>query len=250
FKQRNGYDLPEFVRRSIASGNVPRIQTGDENDAAVGHAVAEATGRVGSAGGAGGDGAGEQDVIVLASGNLGLIYLMDAPRRLSLEEIDERHPRLIEALRRHQHIGFLLIRSRDRGPVVLGARGERYLDIDEVVGEDPLARFAPTAADHLRRSDGFAHVADIMVNSFYDAEVEQGCAFEELISFHGGLGGPQTQPFILHPVGLAMPPDPVIGAAAVHDVLLGWRRLLQGQPVGRGRPLEQPPTLPVRRPVS
>jgi uncharacterized membrane protein YvlD (DUF360 family) len=250
FKQRNGYDLPEFVRRSIASGNVPRIQTGDENDAAVGHAVAEATGRVENAGGAGGDGAGEQDVIVLASGNLGLIYLMDAPRRLSLEEIGERHPRLIEALRRHQHIGFLLIRSRDRGPVVLGPRGERYLDIDEVVGEDPLARFAPTAADHLRRSDGFAHVADIMVNSFYDAEVEQGCAFEELISFHGGLGGPQTQPFILHPVGLAMPPDPVIGAAAVHDVLLGWRRLLQGQPVGRGRPLEQPPTLPVRRPVS
>jgi hypothetical protein len=250
FKQRNGYDLPEFVRRSIASGNVPRIQTGDENDAAVGHAVAEATGRVENAGGAGGDGAGEQDVIVLASGNLGLIYLMDAPRRLSLEEIGERHPRLIEALRRHQHIGFLLIRSRDRGPVVLGPRGERYLDIDEVVGEDPLAPFAPTAADHLRRSDGFAHVADIMVNSFYDAEVEQGCAFEELISFHGGLGGPQTQPFILHPVGLAMPPDPVIGAAAVHDVLLGWRRLLQGQPVGRGRPLEQPPTLPVRRPVS
>ena len=25
-----------------------------------------------------------------------------------------------------------------------------------------------------------------------------------------------------------MPADPVVGAAAVHDVLLGWRRLLQG----------------------
>ncbi len=252
FKQRNGYDLREFVERSIAGGNVPRIQTGDENDAAVGHAVAEATGRVE---GARGDGTGGQDVIVLASGNLGLIYLMDSPRRLTLEEIDERHPKLLAALRTHPHIGFLLVRSGERGPVVLGARGTRYLagdDIagDEVVGEDPLAPFAPTAADHLRRSDGFAHVGDIMVNSFYDAEVEQGCAFEELISFHGGLGGPQTQPFILHPVRLAMPPDPVIGAAAVHDVLLGWRRLLQGQPVGRGRPPEQPPTLPVRRPVS
>ncbi len=227
FKQRNGYDLREFVERSIAGGNVPRIQTGDENDAAVGHAVAEATGR--SEGGRDGHGGvGEEAVIVLASGNLGLIYLMDAPHRQSLEEIEKRHPRLIEALRRHQHIGFLLVRSRERGPVVLGARGERYLAGDEVVGEDPLAPFAPSAADHLRRTDGFAHVADIMVNSFYDPEVEQGCAFEELISFHGGLGGPQTQPFILHPVELAMPPDPVIGAAAVHDVLLGWRRLLQG----------------------
>ncbi len=231
FKQRNGYDLREFVERSITGGNVPRIQTGDENDAAVGHAVAEATGRVAGARGAGeGSAGGGQDVIVLASGNLGLIYLMDSPRRLTLEEIDERHPKLLGALRTHPHIGFLLVRSDERGPVVLGAGGARYLAGDDVVGDDPLAPFAPTAADHLRRTDGFPHVADIMVNSFYDAEVEQGCAFEELISFHGGLGGPQTQPFILHPAGLAMPPHPVIGAAAVHDVLLGWRHQLQGSP--------------------
>ena len=110
---------------------------------------------------------------------------------------------------------------------MLGARGTRYLADDTVVGEDPLAPFPPGAAAHLRRTDGFEHVADIMVNSFYDADVEQGCAFEELISFHGGLGGPQTQPFILHPVALPMPADPVVGAAAVHDLLLGWRRSLQ-----------------------
>ena len=40
-----------------------------------------------------------------------------------------------------------------------------------------------------------------MVGSFYDPELDEGCAFEELISFHGGLGGPQTRPFILHPDG-------------------------------------------------
>ena len=137
---------------------------------------------------------------------------------------------------------------------MLGARGTRYLADDTVAGEDPLAPFPPGAAAHLRRTDGFEHVADIMVNSFYDADVEQGCAFEELISFHGGLGGPQTQPFILHPVALPMPANPVVGAAAVHDLLLGWRRSLQGEPAGepagRGRPPEQPPTRPVRRPVS
>ena len=38
-----------------------------------------------------------------------------------------------------------------------------------------------------------------MVGSFYDPDLDEGCAFEELISFHGGLGGPQTRPFILHP---------------------------------------------------
>ena len=224
FKQRNGYGLHQFVERSIASGKVSRLKTGDENDAAVGHAVAEATGHVEGQSSAG---IGEHDVIVLASGNLGLIYLMDTPHRLSQEEIDERHPSLLQSLRNHPHIGFLLVRSRERGPVVLGARGTRYLADDSVDGDDPLSPFSPRAAAHLRRTDGFEHVADIMVNSFYDADVEQGCAFEELISFHGGLGGPQTQPFILHPVTLPMPADPVVGAAAVHDLLAGWRRSLQ-----------------------
>ena len=237
FKQRNGYDLNEFVERSITDGKVARLSTGDENDAAVGHAVAEATGRTDTGSD---DGIGEHDVIVLASGNLGLIYLMDAPHRLSLEEIDARHPRLLEALRKHPHIGFLLVRSRERGPVALGPRGTRYLADDTVVGEDPLAPFPAGAAAHLRRTDGFEHVADIMVNSFYDPDLEQGCAFEELISFHGGLGGPQTQPFILHPVALPMPGRPIVGAAAVHDVLLGWRRSLHGEPA-RGKPPGGPP---------
>jgi hypothetical protein len=68
-----------------------------------------------------------------------------------------------------------------------------------------------------------------MIGSFYDPELEQGCAFEELISFHGGLGGPQTVPFVLYPVELPAPEEPIIGAAAVHQLLSGWRRRLQSQ---------------------
>ena len=67
-----------------------------------------------------------------------------------------------------------------------------------------------------------------MVGSFYDPELDEGCAFEELISFHGGLGGPQTQPFVLHPATLRAPDGPIVGAAAVHALLLGWRESLQG----------------------
>jgi hypothetical protein len=229
FKQRNGYDLRDLVERSIDQATVSSAGSGDENDVAPQHAVAEATGRAREPSEST---AGDREIVVLGSGNLGLIYLMESDHRLSLEEIDKRHPRLLPALRAHAHIGFVLVHSVRHGPVVLGARGSHYLGQERIEGEDPLEHFSANAAAHLRRTDGFRHAPDILVNSFYDPDLEQGCAFEELISFHGGLGGPQTRPFILHPVELAMPEGAVVGAAAVHDLLSGWRRALREQPVG------------------
>ena len=169
-------------------------------------------------------------MIVLGSGNLGLIYLMESERRLTMEEIEERHPRLLSALAEHPHIGYLLVRSAANGPVAMSSAGVHYLQSGTIEGEDPLSPFSADAPAHLRRSDGFEHVADIVVRSFYDPELEQGCAFEELISFHGGLGGPQTRPFVLYPVELPVPAEEVVGAAAVHDLLSGWRTLLQRDP--------------------
>jgi uncharacterized membrane protein YvlD (DUF360 family) len=231
FKQRNGYALEELVERSLGGARVAGLAGGDEQDAMVKHAVGEATGRK-PAKRPKSDVSG-RDVVVLGSGNLGLVYLMSSPERLTREEIDERHPELLPALAAHPHVGWVLVRSREHGAVVLGASGARYLDEDRVEGDDPLEPFSPTAAQHLRRTDSFAHVADIMVGSFYDAALDEGCAFEELISFHGGLGGPQTRPFVLYPPRLAPPTEPVIGAAAVHALLSQWRSSLQdGAPAG------------------
>ncbi|MGZ4380542.1 MAG: phage holin family protein [Gaiellaceae bacterium] len=228
FKQRNGYGLDELVRRSVDSGEVAPLRGGDENDTMASKALGEATGKKEKKRPK--NDVSDQDVIVLGSGNLGLIYLMEERRRLTLEEIDERHPRLIPELRAHPHVGFLLVRSAEHGPVALGANGAHYLAEDRIEGEDPLAAFSPNAPHHLRRTDGFAHVADIMVNSFYDPELDEGCAFEELISFHGGMGGTQTRAFILHPARLPMPEEEIVGAAGVHALLSGWRRSLQGAP--------------------
>jgi hypothetical protein len=203
---------------------VARHSGGDENDSAASLAVAEATGRVRDDSHRG---LAEDQVVVLASGNLGLVYLMEEPRRLFVEEIEERHPRLVDDLRRHPHIGFLLVHSREHGATVMGANGTHYLDDGRVIGQDPLAGFPANAAAHLRRTDSFKHAPDIAINSFYDPELERGCAFEELISFHGGLGGPQTRPFILYPVELAVPSEPIVGAVGVHDLLTRWRHSLQ-----------------------
>jgi hypothetical protein len=223
FKQRNGYGLDELVERSLARGSVSGVASGDEQGSMVGHAFGEATGRKPDEKRKKND-VSDRDVVVLGSGNLGLVYLMEERRRLTLEEMNERHPDLIPALRNHPHVGWLLVRSSEHGPVVLGGMGTRHLADGRVEGDDPLAPFSANAPQHLLRTDGFAHVADIMIGSFYEPALDTGCAFEELISFHGGIGGPQTRPFILHPTELQLPDAELIGAAAVHETLLGWRR--------------------------
>jgi uncharacterized membrane protein YvlD (DUF360 family) len=225
FKQRNGYALEDLVRDSVEARTVHAVSGEDESRTNVGVAFDEATGQGEQSGGKRSpkkDVSG-QEVVVLGSGNLGLVYLMDEPRRLTREEIDERHPRLLPALQAHPHVGFVLVRSEEHGAVVLGPSGARYLADDRVEGDDPLTPFSAGAAGHLRRSDGFAHAPDLYVNSFYDPELDEGCAFEELISFHGGMGGPQTRPFVLAPVELPLPDEPLVGAASIHRLLKGWR---------------------------
>ncbi len=223
FRQRNGYGLDDLVERSLSAGRVGGVDAGDENATGVQRALDEATGRKdGTQDGESVD-VRERDAVVLGSGNLGLVYLTRDAHRLTLEEIRERHPALVPALCAHPHIAFLLARSAADGAVALGPGGTHRLADGVVSGTDPLAGFSPNAARHLLRADGFPHVADLVVNSFYDPVTEEGCAFEELISFHGGMGGPQTRPFLLYPTGLPAPVGPLVGAESVHRLLRAWR---------------------------
>jgi hypothetical protein len=167
-------------------------------------------------------------VYVLASGNLGLVSFTQWPQRMTLEEIEAAFPAVIPGLAQHEGIGFIMVRSQQKGSMVIGAKGIYFLDNDRVEGEDPLANFGPNAAYHLRRTDSFPNCPDILVNSFYDPEVYEGCAFEELIGFHGGLGGTQTQPFILHPAELKVKSE-LVGAASVYHLCKYWLTQLQGE---------------------
>jgi uncharacterized membrane protein YvlD (DUF360 family) len=162
------------------------------------------------------------ELSVMASGNLGLISFPREPGRLTKERIDALHPRLIPTLRKHPGIGFLLVRSENDGPVVLGAEGILYLGSGQVEGGDPLAPFGPNAADHVRRTDGFPHCPDIVLNSTYWAETDEVAAFEQLVGSHGGMGGEQSHPFVLFPSDWPQPDEPVIGAETLHRHMRGW----------------------------
>jgi len=162
------------------------------------------------------------ELSVMASGCLGLITFPREPGRVTLERLETLYPRLLPALREHPGVGFVMVRSEREGAMAIGAGGIRFLDTDRVEGEDPLAPFGPNAADHLRRSDGFAHCPDLMVNSTYWTEFGEVAAFEELVGSHGGMGGTQSFPFVLHPSELSWPEDEVVGAERVHRIFRGW----------------------------
>lgn len=174
--------------------------------------------------------ASEAKPTVLASGNLGLVYLPQGEARLTLEEIEHHYPKLLPGLLGHPGVGFVQVQSATEGSLVIGASGRRNLDSDEVEGVDPLAVFGPGALAMVRKAAGYSSAADVMVNSLYDAERDEVAAFEHQVSSHGGLGGYQTYPFVLHPADLQPPTDTIEGPAALHFVLKGWLGDL-GQPV-------------------
>ena len=157
----------------------------------------------------------DSELIVLGSGNMGLIYLTQWNRRLSYEEIVMLFPDLIPGLVKHSGIGFILVNSMSNGGMIIGENGIYYLETDEIVGENPLDGFGENASKHLKRQNSFNHMPDILVNSFYD---EKHDAFEELIGSHGGLGGDQSKPFILYPSQWEDPGD-LIGAESIYKFL-------------------------------
>jgi len=171
----------------------------------------------------------EQEAIVMVSGPLGLIYLPRSPERLTLEQISDAHPALLDTLTAHPGIGFAMVRSRERGAVAIGAAGRRWLADDAVEGEDPLADFGPHVADHLRRHDSFPHCPDILVNSMYDPAADEVAPFEEFMGSHGGLGGPQMHPFAVVPTEWPEPAAPIVGVEAMHEALRDWLAQLDGQ---------------------
>jgi len=154
--------------------------------------------------------------VVLASGNLGLVYLTDHVNRLTYEEMNQLYSDLIPGLAKHEGIGFVLVNSDDHGALVIGNNGTYYLEDDSIEGENPLANFGPNAAEHLKRTDSFKYTPDILVISSYYPEENEVAAFEELVGSHGGIGGEQSFPFILHPSEWDIKEN-LVGAERVHQ---------------------------------
>ncbi len=161
------------------------------------------------------------DIVVAASGNLGLVYFNAMDGRMTIEDLEAHEPGLVDALANHPGIGLLLLRSAAHGAIAVGRNGINYLDENRVEGDDPVAPFGAHAGTSLVREDRMEHAPDILVISLLDPEFDEVAAFEELIGSHGGLGGMQTQPILLHPSDWALDEE-IVGAPAVYRQLRRW----------------------------
>jgi len=163
------------------------------------------------------------DIVVLASGNLGLVYGTVTPGRKSFEQIETLFPGMLDGIVAHEGVGFVMVGTEENGPIVIGENGKHFLQEGRVEGEDPLTNFGSRAVQHLLREDSFTNCPDILVNSFYNVASNEVAAFEELIGCHGGMGGYQTQPFLLYPAEWELDSEEdIVGAGAVYKQLKSW----------------------------
>jgi uncharacterized membrane protein YvlD (DUF360 family) len=161
-------------------------------------------------------------IAVVGSGNLGLVYFTGHDHRLTVEELEEFHPGLVATMAAHPGVAMLMVRSSRDGAVVFGHDGVRYLDQDRVDGQDPTTLFGPHTVMSLKREDAMTHAPDLLFISQYDPELGEVAAFEELIGSHGGLGGPQNEPLILHPADWELDEAIPLGAPAIYRNIRTW----------------------------
>lgn len=170
-------------------------------------------------------------VAVIGSGNLGAVWFTDSAERLSLAQLESAYPGLIEALATHPGIGFVVVQGAT-GPVAIGRGGAANLATGDVTGDDPLAGWPQQAREDFVRVSAFDNAPDIYVNSLYEPALGEVAAFEELVGCHGGLGGWQTRPMLVHPADWTVDEDLtaasglLFGAEAVHRQLVRWLEAL------------------------
>ncbi|MFI7079506.1 alkaline phosphatase family protein [Micromonospora sp. NPDC049903] len=162
----------------------------------------------------------EPETVVVASGNLAMVYLTRHPGRLTRDRIDEAAPGLVAGLAAHPGVGVVVVDSA-AGPLAVGRSGIHRLLDGHVEGDDPLLPYGPRARHDLLRHQGMDHVGDLVLISSVDPGLEEVTAFEELVGSHGGLGGWQNDALLVHPADWPQEGE-LVGPDAVHRQLLDW----------------------------
>ena len=241
FAQRYGYNLKGFIEQHMPEGSSVANSTGGDDGTIAMAAVAgelenmsqqDVAGKIGQAAAGAGvkaleagmkergnvEATSATQATVFGSGNLAPVYFHFSANRISRQELDTTYPGMFEALLEHEGIGVILAYEQDGTPLAWGKNGSRNLRTGNIEGQDPLTMYgnADIRAQQLCRIADFPNNGDLTVFStvYPDGTV---AAMEELIGSHGGMGGEQTDAFILHPKSLEV--GETLNSADVFQIL-------------------------------
>jgi uncharacterized membrane protein YvlD (DUF360 family) len=141
-------------------------------------------------------------VVVCVSGSLAHLYFTGHDQPLSLEEVLEQYPGIVEDLSRHPGIGFVAASRQFGDAVAICDDGIRNLITGEQGGaNDPLAGLgsADIWASELASLLSYPDSGDLIINGTWLEAEQRIVVLEEQTSSHGGLGGRQTEPFVVLP---------------------------------------------------
>ncbi len=171
------------------------------------------------------------ELAVCVSGCLAHVYVKGRPEPLDLEEIMALYPGLIPSLAGHPGIGFVAATREFGDAVAIGRDGVRNLITGKVAGRvDPLAAFGDTRvlSQELAQLLSYPSSGDLVINGAWLADRQKVVVLEEQLSSHGGLGGPQTEPFVILPASWRTHPGDLCSPEALHRHVARHLRWLHG----------------------
>ena len=159
--------------------------------------------------------------VVCVSGSLAHITFTGHDQPLMLEEVVTLYPGFVEQLSRHPGIGFVAAGRQFGDAVAICEDGIRNLITGELGGSnDPLADFQGDRwAGDLARLLAYPDTGDLIINGAWLAEQQRVVVLEEQTSSHGGLGGPQTEPFVVLPRSWATSVEDFTSPEALHHLI-------------------------------
>lgn len=145
---------------------------------------------------------------------------------VDIKDIEKKFPGMTDKLVNHPGIGLVVVRDGDNY-VLKGKEGSFVMDGETKVvrqeGKSPLAHFGDETLlrRHINNYMNLEQTGDIVIFGEYDGkDVIDFNKKYSLASLHGGIGGNQTQPFIITDASLPIADKEIIEATDIHQVYL------------------------------
>lgn len=144
-------------------------------------------------------------VVITYSSTLAHLYITGTPHRLTWREVEQTQPLLLRFLQQHKGIGFVLAKGEEPEEVcIFHTHGRLCTAPGRFHSQDDLEFLRPygipdDVVEELHRFGSGANCGDLVIFGALD---EEGIAcFDDQVGGHGSVGGEQSRPFIILPVG-------------------------------------------------